>query len=164
MKELVLKNRKMALLSMTALSMLLLLTFAPGAWAQGTETNERIPVAFSMVACTGEMVFIEGTLHTVVNTTQDGSGAVHSTTHNNHSLRAVSPSGAKYTVTSANTSRFLVSTNSAVNSTFTGTFQLIRRGEDGTTDDLVIHGTFHVTQNANGQLTATPINTTSECR
>lgn len=153
------------LFGLAALSMLLL-TFAPLAQAQETgAVSRRIPVTFAMDnPCTGEPVLIEGAFHLVLNETEDQSGGTHTVGHSNFNGHGVSTSGVRYTFQSVDNSPDKVDADSADDFTITSSFRLVRQGETAPTDDSTLHVTVHVTQNANGEFTATPVHINSECR
>lgn len=150
---------------LVALSMLLL-GFASHAHAQGVEVNERTPVTCAVSnPCTGEPAVIEGTFHFIVNVTEDNSGGLHTVTHITLIGQGVSPDGVRYTVQNRNNAHTKSDLDSADNSTLIANFHVVRQGDDTLTeDDYMLRTTFHLTQNANGEQTATVNNVESECR
>jgi hypothetical protein len=149
-----------------ALSMLLM-RFAPSAQAQAnTETvNERTPVTAHVVnGCTGEEFDLKGTLHTVTHITEDAAGGLHSRGFVTFHGRGVSTSGAKYVVRTLERLHFNFGDDSASTATFTLTLRLIRQGSDTPEDDAQIRLLVHVTQNANGEVTAEVVKIRGECK
>ncbi len=154
------------LLSGLAVLSLLLLGFASHAQAQEIKINERTPIAFAVSnPCTLEPVVIEGTSHVIVRVTEDGSGGQHTVTHITLIGRGVSPDGVRYTVQNINNARTKSDPDAADNSTSIVNFHVVRQGDDTPTeDDYTLPLTFHLTENANGEPTATVSNVESECR
>ncbi len=110
----------------------------------------------------GEVVFLSGDLHSLFHFTDDGAGGFHVTVENNP--QGVSgtglTSGDKYQGTGVTREDF----NSGplpFNDTFVNNFRII--GE-GTGNNLLIHATFHITVNANGEVTAIVDNFMAECQ
>jgi hypothetical protein len=99
----------------------------------------------------GEEVVFQGTMHILLNITEDESGGVHVIGHTN--LERMTGTGVE------SVDRYVVSEihNTAVNSNnlvFTEVIhaRLVHTGEDGThTDDTLIHVTVHI---EGGQVTA----------
>ena len=115
--------------------------------------------------CTGEDVTYEGTQHLVFNSTEDASGGVHFKGHSNIQVLGVSESGAKYVAhqTDNQQQNFDVVSDSVSSFTFTDTLQFIRQGSETPEDDFQVKQTFHVTINANGEVTSEVTNQEVEC-
>jgi hypothetical protein len=164
-------NRMRLVVVMSALALaaglLTLALLAKPTQAQAeTETfNERFPFAFEIEnPCTGEVVFIEGTLHFVFHITQDADGGFHIKGHLNFQGKGVSPSGAKYVVYESANSQFNFRAESADNFTSPVTFQVIRQGSPTPEDDFKVKALFHFTENANGELTAEVFKFEAQCK
>ncbi len=115
--------------------------------------------------CNGETYFVEGFLHFVSNTTVDSSGTPHEVLHLNQvGVKGVGESGATYSFIATNNINSMPLDMSAGEQTLTLDFRVLRQGRDGTRDDFMGHLTFHVTQNANGELTAEVAESSFECR
>jgi hypothetical protein len=156
----------MCLALVAALSMLLM-GFAPSAQAQAnTETvNERIPVTAHVVnGCTGEEFDLKGTLHTVTHITEDAAGGANSMGFVTFHGRGVSTSGAKYVVRAVERLHFNFAEDSAANVTVTLTLRAIRQGSDTPEDDAHFRLLLHLTQNANGEVTAEVEKIRDECK
>jgi hypothetical protein len=136
------------------------------AQAQSDTLNERVPLALTVNnPCTGEEVFIEGTDHLVFHRTVDANGGFHVKVHSNFEGQGVSPSGAKYVLHTSANNRFYFRAESAENDTFTDTFKIIRQGSaTPEADDFELKLTFHVTINANGEVTAIVDKYEAECK
>ncbi len=159
---------KRLVLSVAVVGMTLALA-AGMALAQATteKFNERIP--FSGVLfnpCTGEEVLFEGTQHLLFHRTEDASGGFHFKGHGNFQLKGESASGAKYVAHGISNDhiKFDVFSESAGNFTFPQTLQFIRQGSETAEDDFQQKVLFHVTVNANGEVTSLVDQFESECK
>jgi hypothetical protein len=104
-------------------------------------------------SCTGEEVFIEGTMHTVAHTTIDANGERHIKFH--FSLQGQgegASSGDKYVFHRVDNSHQNFTEDNA-NFTFSDSANLIRQGSATPTDDLQGKILFHITINAQGEVT-----------
>jgi hypothetical protein len=111
--------------------------------------------------CTGEVVtFAEGRLHLLVAEQTDANGGIHLTNMVNFAgVKGVGEtSGAGYVVPRSNA--FKQNIAAADEITVTETFRLIRTGS---ADDFLFHTTFHLTTNANGDLTAEVVDVRITC-
>jgi hypothetical protein len=112
--------------------------------------------------CTGEPVLIEGTLHTVAHTTIDANGGYH--TKFQYNLKGQGEgldSGDKYLYN--DTFGYNVNSTGAINQTQTETFKITSQGSGSATDDLQGKVLYHVTVNANGEVTTEVYNFEFEC-
>jgi hypothetical protein len=156
------EKMKRVVLLLAAVAMLVL-ALAPV--AQARAINQKIPISDTRFdECTGEPFVFEGTLHIVSRINEDSSGGAHAGGTVTSIGQGVAPSGAKYVIANATSSHGNFGVDSAGNLHFTGTYQTIRQGEDGTEDDSRAIFRFHFTENANGELTAVIDNVTFECR
>lgn len=140
----------------------MVLVSAGDALGQGVEINERVP--FEVVGETplcggGEEIIVRGTIHTVLNITEDRDGGFHFVGHTNYQeAEAVGvQTGEHFVITLGGASAIneWVGDPSKMEFTTATTGVLVRQGEDGThMDDTLVHMTFHFTQNANGEVTA----------
>jgi len=164
-------NRMRLVVVMSALALaaglltLALLAKPTQAQAETATVNERFPVAFEIEnPCTGEVVFIEGTLHSVFHITRDADGGFHIKGHNNFQAQGVSPSGAKYVVHESANRQLNFRDESADNFTFLVTLEAIRQGSATPEDDFKVKALIHITANANGELTAEVVKIRGECK
>jgi hypothetical protein len=138
---------------------------APLASAQTETTNEFVPVSFTQfVSCAnggaGEDVLVEGTAHEVFHVTETPSGLFRVHFHGN--FQGVSGTG----LTTGDTYRVTDVANAhlhlgpGVTDTFSETYALVGPGPD---NNLTIRETYHVTINANGELTVARDTFTVEC-
>lgn len=125
-----------------------------------TETdNQTVPIDFIATACNGETIIISGDSHVVVHTTSNPN---HTTfkTHIQFNLSGTSASGIKFNANETVDSIENNSTGGAQVLNSVGQLHLISQGN---TDNLVIRTTIHVTINANGEVTATSFEFTTDC-
>lgn len=146
----------------------LLMALATPAQAR-TVINERLPVSGTEYnPCHGEPFAYEATFHLLGEFHQDASGGSHGKVHVNAHGKGESPSGAKYVINGEGNLHYKYDHEydheSADNYTDTMHFNFIRQGEDGTEDDLKAQAVTHVTENANGELTAHVVNFEFECQ
>ena len=114
-----------------------------------------------VIGCTEE-AFVEGTLNTVTHTTTDANGGSHTKLHFNFQGQGEGVStGDNYVFHS----QFNANENftDALTTTFTQTFQIKRQGSATPTDDDKAKTVFHVTVNAQGEVTAEVANFEEVC-
>lgn len=109
----------------------------------------------------GEVVLLSGDLHALFHFTDDGSGGFHVMSEFNP--QGVSgtglTSGDKYQGTGV--TRFDFNAHALpFETTFINNFRIIGEGSG---NNLLIHATFHITVNANGEVTAVVTNFSAEC-
>lgn len=127
-------------------------------------TNTSVPFFLSFDnPCSGESVFLSGNLHVLVHVTFDGNGGAHFYEH--FQPMGVSGeglfSGRRYQATGETITRTNFSSSGVVTDNFVNNFKIIGQGRGG---NFLVHANFHVTINANGDLTAFVDNASSECR
>jgi hypothetical protein len=135
-----------------------------GAGAADTSvTTPYVQEAFN--DCEGELVDLQGVMHTTEGTTVDVNGTHFHVTVNLSDVKGVAPlTGARYieVLTQTQTANFTF--DGASEQTGVLTQLLNRHGEDGTLDDFFLHVTFHVTVNANGVPTVDRTRSDLGCR
>jgi hypothetical protein len=150
--------------------LLLLLAVSAGLVSQGATaapqtstltSNQTVPIDFIATSCTGEQVIISGESHVLVHGTGTPGGHGTLTTHIRFQLSGESASGTRYVV------------NETVNSTETrdadfptSTFNSVSHLNvisQGGGDNLHVRNIFHTTINANGEITSTTFEFTTEC-
>ena len=145
---------------------LMLTAFAPAARAQEEApgpVNERLPVAFEAEnPCTGEALFVEGTLHLVGRTTEDAAGGLHLMGHSNLEGKATSASGAGYVLVPGGNNP--VSVRSGALQTLASHSKFVRQGEGVAADDFASSWIFHLTVDAEGNIDPVVDKFASECR
>ncbi|HWS55524.1 MAG TPA: hypothetical protein VN228_15405 [Pyrinomonadaceae bacterium] len=123
--------------------------------------NATVPIEFITTSCSGEPVIINGESHVVFHATGTPGGQQVARFHINFRLSGESASGARYVV------------NETVNSTETrdadgapSTFASVSHlnvVSTGGAENLRVRTTIHTTVNANGEITATSFEFTTEC-
>jgi hypothetical protein len=151
---------------------MMVLTCAPFALAQAQSFTEHqvFPLTFGVInPCTGEEVIFDSTLRTVLHITQnEGGGAIFVSNGTLHG-QGVSSSGAKYVINQfgnvvSKTPTSDTASSPTVAFTIVSNSNVIRTGEPSAPDNFMLRQTFHLTQNANGEFTATVDKTETECR
>jgi hypothetical protein len=165
------QNRVKVVVVMSALALAAgLLALALGAkptqaQAETDHFNDRVPVeGVFFNECTGEFVTFEGTQHIVGHSTEDASGGAHFWIRLHSQVQGVSTSGAKYVARGNTSFHDNISSESAANFTFMETIQFIRQGSETAEDDFQSKFLFHVTVNANGELTSEVEQVDVECK
>ena len=120
-------------------------------------TSRRETIVFERSAdCTGETVLISGTIHFVTQTQPDGSFVGHFNYQNMAGLGLTS--GTIYRVSAVDHLRLSAPFPSSINSV--RSFHLISVGSES---NLLITFLFHITVNANGEVTATIDDSHAQC-
>lgn len=125
------------------------------AYAQAFTATDRVIEPFETVitACNGEDVYLSGELLLIFHTTIDDRGGLHSKfTLVPRNVRGVgSQTGIQYKAVGGQRDHFNADADFApLNETFTSMFNLISQGGSG---NLKIKAAFHITVNANGEVT-----------
>ena len=164
----VIPNRVRVVMVVSALALaaglltLALLEKPAQAQAETITDNDRSTFDGPVASCMGEFVFIEGTMHTVAHTTIDANGGFH--TKFQYILKGQGEgldSGDKYLYN--DTFGYNVNSTGAINQTQTETFKITSQGSASATDDLQGKVLYHVTVNANGEVTTEVYNFEFEC-
>jgi hypothetical protein len=129
--------------------------------------NISIPISYITYAyCpgggAGEYIQLSGTLHYLTHTTFDNKGGAHIVFHSNYQgVTGVGlTTGTKYRATGG--SHYTYTTRGLpFTTTSTSNFGLIGQGRD---NKFTFHYNFHITVNANGELTATVSNFRVRCK
>jgi hypothetical protein len=123
--------------------------------------NSTVPIDFIATSCTGEQVIISGESHVLIHATGTPSGHGTFKTHIQFQLSGESASGTRYVVnetvngTETRDADFLPSTFTSV-----GHLNVISQGGG---DNLSVRTVIHTTVNANGEITSTTFEFTTEC-
>ncbi|MCA1593292.1 MAG: hypothetical protein LC754_11725 [Acidobacteria bacterium] len=114
-------------------------------------TNVEMPVNQTVTDCNGQPVILSGTVHMVVHSTTDANGSTHVTIHSNYQdVSGTSPSGITYRGVNSVETTF----NSSGPQSEVTTVDNVLLVSQGSTDNLRISATAHITINANGVATA----------
>jgi hypothetical protein len=127
------------------------------------ERNDRFTYTASVIACGGEQVTVEVTVHLLSRVTYDAQGVAHLGSTVTTFFRGTSADGDRYIGPSHQTNQLLGEVASEIVQTSTFNQNLIRLGEDGTEDDLRGRAIFHFTWNAQGELVASKFEFVIEC-
>ena len=130
--------------------------------------NVKLPVSIGVfIPCAaggaGEVVFLSGNLHSILHSTVNGNN-FKTTIHNQpQGISGLGlTTGDKYQGTGVTRETFGGSfVNGQFSHTFINNFRIIGQGRG---NNSLIHQTFHVTFNANGELTASVDNFSSDCK
>ena len=139
------------------LMMVLALLAPASAWGKATTVREEETVPFDVVffnECTGEEVHLTGELLIRVRTTIDATGGIHATFHlTPRHVRGVGvESGIAYKVVGGERDSFNAAADEApLVYTATMMFNVVSQGGS---DNLKVKYVFHVTINAQGEVTA----------
>jgi hypothetical protein len=127
--------------------------------------NEMVPVTWILVIpCSGDEAVLDGYMHTVVAETVDADGGIHVKMHYQPaSLQGIVVSGpntgAKYNGAGVTQDQFNIKKGETY--TYINNYRFIGQGR---APNLSIHETWHITVNANGEITAEPINVKITCK
>lgn len=126
------------------------------AYAQAITFTDRViePFETTVLACNGEEVTVSGELLLIFHTTIDAGGGIHSkfTLVPRHVRGVGSATGIQYKAVGGQRDHFNADADFApLNETFTTMFNLVSQGGS---DNLKFKGTFHITLNAKGEVTA----------
>jgi hypothetical protein len=128
--------------------------------------NESFPIAIAVfVPCAdggaGELVVLEGDLHLLLTITENAN---HLSIKTHAQPQGISGTGLttgdKYQGTGVTQDHFTTGLG-AQTFTFVNNFRIIGQGPG---NNFLVHQTFHVTINANGEVTATVDNFSAECK
>jgi hypothetical protein len=121
------------------------------AQAETVTDTDQDTTSFLTNGCT-EPVFVEGTVHTVAHTTIDANGGFHTKLHFHIQGQGEGlSSGDKYVYN--DTANTLINSTGPFTATVTQTIKIIPQGSGTTTDHFNARFVFHVTVNADGEIT-----------
>ena len=135
---------------------------APVASAETGTSNISVPFDAVLGGCT-EPIHFTGELHILFHSTFTSSGIVHFKSHfQPQGVKGTGLlTGTKYEATGVTQDEFNYNGPLPYTESFINNFRLIGRGPD---NNLLIHENFHITINANGDVTAIHDNFSVECR
>ena len=155
-------------ISMLIALTLILVSGASSALAKAITFTDNVQIPFDLIVfvpCAaggaGEDVALSGTLHVLFHTTIDNSGGFHTKFH--FQPQGISgmglTTGDKYQATGETQG----TDNGKVGfeSTFVNNFKIIGQGPG---NNFLVHENFHITVNANGEVTASVDNFSVECK
>ena len=151
------KTLRFILTVMSGLALALSVFLPGGSAAALSATSDQLPVYFLRSAdCTGEIVEISGTIHMVNQTQADGSVIGHFNYQNVTGLGLTS--GNTYRASAVDHVRLQAPFPTSINSV--RSFQLISRGAES---NLLVQVLYHITVNANGEVTVTIDDLNTHC-
>jgi hypothetical protein len=130
--------------------------------AQGAATTERVPFEAYVLACNGDLIYLNGTLLvTYTETTTPSGGFAFSSHFQPQGLKGVDlVTGTTFIGTGLTRDIFILSPPGGVTETYVNQFHLqATTGEES----FIVSEVFHLTINANGELTAFVDNFRSTC-
>ena len=156
-------------LSLLVVIMLMAALMLPTSAQAAVEVNESIDLTdFQVfVPCAnggaGEVISLDGPLHILITFTINGKNVSGKTHFQPQGLSGVGlDTGDKYQATGVTQDRFKASLqNGQFNATFVNNFRMIGQGPG---NNFLVHENFHVTVNANGEVTADVGNFRIECK
>lgn len=111
--------------------------------------------------CTDEEILFVAKLHSVVHLTVDSTGAEHLSTMGRYiSLKGEGASGTRYTGAGGGSFHFQNPTPTTVFKSM----ESFRINAEGSNNNFFLMSTFHITVNANGELTGEHYSSKTECR
>lgn len=134
---------------------------APRAPNRQVVRNDHVEsLVFGFNGCSGDFVRGTGKIHTVLGITRDGSGGFHVTSHQQFSNLQLTgfPSGAEYVGSQQANNSF--NATAGVERTVGVSTKIIGKGQ---TPNAILHSTFHITINANGEVTSFHSNFSFDC-
>jgi hypothetical protein len=129
--------------------------------AQSFSAVQRIPVELMAPTCQGVSVRLTGYFIVLSHVTLDPAGGVHVKTHVNPANLTGEIAGVTYRGTGVTQRVFNENGPLPVTHTFINNVQIIAQGS---TNNLLLHSTVHITINANGTVTSVVNNNRFVCR
>ena len=164
------KKLSLVALSVLVLSLVMPVTTAFGAALPSADTftsSATIPFdVYVFISCAmsgvGEEVHLTGNLHVLDHFTANANGGFMVTSHYQPEgvMGVGSSSGDKYQATGVTSDRFNVN-GLPYTGTYVNNFRIIGQGNG---NNYLVHENFHVTVNANGEMTAYVDNFSVECK
>jgi hypothetical protein len=126
-------------------------------------TNEFVDFSAEIpIPCAEDVVTLEGTLHLLMHITINGNNIIVKTHAQPQGVTGIGISGKKYQATGVTQDIFKGSlVNEQLTFTFINNFRIIGQGPG---NNFLVHETFHITVNANGEVTAEVDNSSIECK
>jgi hypothetical protein len=168
-KEVALMRRITLLVAVVAVMAAMLAVTASSALAQAqneTITLEEPFTGENINPCNGEFYTFEGTGRFVSHITYDDNGSPHHHFSISAVGKGVGEYGSRYVIPGTLSHNFngVQFDPSAYEQSITSSTRVIRLGDHGTEEDFMIHLTWHITQNANGEFTADVVAVNIDCR
>jgi hypothetical protein len=127
--------------------------------------NDKVPTGWlQIIPCSGDEVLLEGRLHIVITETVDKNGGLHLKGHFQPmdlkgEVIAGPNEGAKYNATGVTQDNWNIKKGQTI--TYINRYRMIGQGK---APNFSVHETWHITINANGELTADVLNVKITCK
>lgn len=127
--------------------------------------NVKVPTTLlQVIPCSGDLVVVQGYMHILMTSTEDENGGIHGKVHFQpqglSGVVVVGPNmGAKYQATGV--TQDTVNAKKGQTYTYINNYRWIGQGQ---APNFMVHETWHITINANGELTAVVDNVKVTCR
>jgi hypothetical protein len=132
--------------------------------AQTVTDNERVPISGTVLDCAGNPVTITGEAHIMTHTTVSDSGHVTIVSHLNQQLRGTSADGTQHVMNQQLQETITLDASDGFPFTQTFVIHSNLNNNDPNVPQLHIKALFHVTVNANGEITAVQSELKEECQ
>jgi hypothetical protein len=149
--------KKVAIIGL--LIVVLTLGLALPAQAAVTQNIKQPTTMVVVIPCNGDVVILEGDMHILMTFTLDGNGGVHVKSHfQPQNLKGTSEAGNSYI--GAGVTQDNLNTKVGETSTYINNYRMIGKGQ---APNFMVHETWHITINANGEVTAEVDNVKTTC-
>jgi hypothetical protein len=130
--------------------------------AQASATTLKVPFDADVIACNGDLIHISGTLLNIFTVTTTPSGGFIVSSHfQPQGIKGVDlTTGTKYVATGLTRDILVVSPSGGITETFVNRFHI--QATSGA-ESFIVSEVFHITVNANGNVTAFVDNFSSTC-
>jgi hypothetical protein len=132
--------------------------------AQTLTDNERAPISGTVLDCAGNPVTITGEVHLMTHTTINDSGQATVVSHLDQNLQGTSADGTRYVMNQQLQETITVDASDGFPFTQTFVIHSNLNNNDPSVPQLHIKALFHVTINANGEITAVQSELKEECQ
>src|SRR5215475_13983590 len=125
--------------------------------------NTSVPFsALILIPCAPDIAFLTGDLHVLITQEVDSNGGIHVKAHfQPQGISGVGLlTGDRYQATGVTQEHINDHSGLAFEDTFVNNFRIIGQGQG---NNLLVHTTFHVSVNANGDVTASVLNSSVDC-
>lgn len=132
--------------------------------AQTVTDNMRVPISGTVLDCAGNPVTITGEAHIMTHTTISNSGHATTISHLNQHLQGTSVDGTQHVMNQQLQETITLDTSDGFPFTQTFVIHSNLNNNDPNVPQLHIKALFHVTINANGEITAAQSELKEECQ
>jgi hypothetical protein len=132
--------------------------------AQTTTDNFTVPISDTSLDCAGNLVTLEGEIHTVVHTTFTDNGRSTTVFHVNQRLHGISADGTRHVMNRQTQETVTADTTDSFPAERTFILHFNINNNDPNVPQLHVKATFHITVNANGEVTGTQLILEDDCQ